>query len=571
MKALRAFLLAYPKRSVIVLLAFLAAGLAEGVSLGTLLPLLSIIGGNTPQSELNILITAKLAALNIQPTIVVLLCIIIGSMFARSILLLLANQQIGYSVAGVATSLRLTLIEALLASRWQFYLHQRTGALANAIATEAYRAAIGFQHGTRIIALSIQVIVYASVALLISWWATIASLLIGLLLLRILNRLVRAAWRAGAGQTRLLKSLLSYLTDMLGSVKPLKAMGRDKVANTILHDQTKELEGVIRREVFSKESLRALQECLLACLATAGLYLAVLWQLSLASVMVLAFLLVRLLGLLNRVQKEFQQLRVTETAYWSLLATTRQARAAAEPPMGRQQPALQKAIRLHQIRFDYGRGAVFNGLDLDIPVGAFIAISGPSGTGKSTLLDLLCGLLQPDAGEVLIDDVPMQQLDLHAWRRMIGYVSQDTVLLHDSILHNITIGEAGLTEADAIRAMHQAGVWEYVQSLPEGMHTVVGERGGLLSGGQRQRIAIARALAHNPRLLILDEPTSALDQQSERIICDTLHKLRRTITIVAVSHQPLLNAVADEIYQLRHGRLAIVPAATEAADLPGLP
>jgi ATP-binding cassette subfamily C protein len=129
-------------------------------------------------------------------------------------------------------------------------------------------------------------------------------------------------------------------------------------------------------------------------------------------------------------------------------------------------------------------------------------------------------------------------------------VSQETILLHDTILSNVLVGAPDLTQTDAERALHKAGAWEFVTVLPEGVHTIVGERGGLLSGGQRQRVAIARALAHQPKLLLLDEPTSALDMMSEQNICKTLQTLSQTLTIIAVSHQPALADAADHVVRL---------------------
>ena len=230
MRTLLALIRAYPARTAIMLVALSIAGVAEGLSLTTLLPLMSVAVGGTAESGFGRTLVAILAQVGLQPTIGVMLLIIVSGMTLKSILLLLANRQVGYTVAHVATALRLELIEALLASRWDYFLRQHTGALANSIATEAYRAATGFQYGASVIALAIQVLVYAVVALLVSWQATLVSLIIGMFFLYALHQLVRASRRAGARQTRLMRALLAYLTDVLGSVKPLKAMARDNVA-----------------------------------------------------------------------------------------------------------------------------------------------------------------------------------------------------------------------------------------------------------------------------------------------------------------------------------------------------
>lgn len=555
MRTLLTYSMVFPRRSAYVLISLLAAGIAEGLSLTALLPLLSIAIGDTGDTDIGRVIVQALQGIGIEPTIAVMLLIIVGGMIIKSLILLLANRQVGYTVAHVATTLRLELIKALLASRWQYYLRQPIGSLANSVATEAYRAANGFEHSANVLALSMQVLVYAIVALFISWQATLTSLLIGMLLLLVLHRLVRATRRAGTKQTHLLRHLLIYLSDILGSVKSLKAMGRDNVADAILHEQTQQLEKATRKEVMSREALLALQEPILAALTASGLYLAlVIWELSLPAVMVMVFLLTRILGLLNKTQRRYQQLTAQESAYWAMRAATEEAQAAAETTSGTLQPTLQQGISLKHINFDYGVKTIFRDLNIEIPVKSFTAITGTSGVGKSTLLDLLCGLAEPKSGEILIDGVSLREIHLRLWRHMIGYVSQETILLHDTILNNILVGAPDLVYADAERALRQAGAWDFVSVLPEGLHTIVGERGGLLSGGQRQRIAIARALAHQPHFLLLDEPTSALDPDSEQIICETLQRLAQNFTIIAVSHQPAVINAATRIFALSKGR-----------------
>jgi ATP-binding cassette subfamily C protein len=346
-------------------------------------------------------------------------------------------------------------------------------------------------------------------------------------------------------------------------------MARDNVAEAILRDQTQQLEKATRREIIAREALMALQEPILATLMAIGLYLALeVWGLSLPSVMVMVFLLTRLLSLLNKTQRKYQNLMAQESAYWALRTAVAEARAAAERTSGTREPTLEKGISLRHVNFDYDTKPIFQDLNLEIPVRSFTTIAGPSGVGKSTMLDLLCGLVEPKSGEILLDDVPMRDINPRAWRRMIGYVAQENVLLHDSILNNILVGAPELTEADAERALRQAGAWEFVSGLPDGLYTIVGERGGLLSGGQRQRIAIARALAHRPLFLVLDEPTSALDPESERLVCETLRNLTQELTIVAVSHQPALISAADVIFALSRGKAERMQPAEAARYAP---
>ncbi|HNE56975.1 MAG TPA: ABC transporter ATP-binding protein [Nitrosomonas sp.] len=555
MRTLITYIMVFPRRSTFVLVALLFAGIAEALSLTALLPLISIAVGETDDSKIGRFMVQALERIGIAPTIDAILLIIVGGMLIKGVILLLTNRQVGYTVAHVATALRLDLIEALLASRWQYYLRQPVGSLANSVATEAYRAANGFEHSVNVLALAIQVIVHAIVALFISWQATFGSLLIGIVLFIALHRLVRATRRAGTKQTHLLRHLLSYLSDVLSSVKSLKAMARDNVADAILHEQSIQLEKATRKEVISRAALLALQEPILAALTASGLYIAlVVWNLSLPEVMVMVFLLTRILGLLNKTQRRYQQLTVQESAYWALRTAAEDARAAAERATGTITPTLQQGISLRHAAFDYDRKPIFQDLNIEIPIKSFTAVIGSSGVGKSTLLDLLCGLAEPKSGEILIDGVPLHNIDLRQWRHLIGYVSQDTVLLHDTILNNTLVGAPALTIEDAERALKQAGAWDFISSFPEGIQTVVGERGGMLSGGQRQRIAIARALAHQPLLLLLDEPTSALDPQSEQLICETLKKLAEDYTIVAVSHQPAVINAADRVFILSNGQ-----------------
>lgn len=559
-------------QSLIVLLTMVMAGLVEGIGLTAFLPLMKKainlpLGSATnpaTNSGSDKVIDTVLSFFGIPSTIGWLLVIILTGAILRSLLILFAERKIGYTVAHVATDLRLALLRALLSTRWGYLLGQQVGNMANAAGTEVMRSANGYLHAATAMAMIIQAFAYFIVALLISWKTTLIFMSAGSLILLMLSNLVVKSRRAGKKQTRLLKSLLARLSDSLNSLKAYKAMGRENLAEELLSTNTMRLKKALRRQVFSKAALRGVQEPLITVLVIAGLYVMLIQlKMDLPKVMMLIFLMSRMLNEAAKVQRKFQDLAICESAYWSLQEKITAAEKYKEPPGGEIKATMENAIIFEQVDFGYDEHLVLKNVSLEIPNRTFTSIIGPSGAGKTTLVDLITGLFHPLKGSVLIDGTPLPELDLRYWRRMIGYVPQDTILLHDSIFINVTLGEPSLTTEDVEYALKSAGAWTFVSKMAEGIYTTVGERGAKLSGGQRQRIAIARALIHRPQLLILDEATSALDPKTEAEICQTLKELCGQLTILAISHQAALVDVADRVFQISDGNIIQIPTKSD--------
>jgi ATP-binding cassette subfamily C protein len=404
------------------------------------------------------------------------------------------------------------------------------------------------------VAAALQTLVYTGIAFLISWKATLAALGIGVVTVFLLSNLVRAARRAGTRQTRLLSASLGRLADALHAVKPLKAMAREARLGPLLEREVSRLDRALRGEVLSKEALKALQEPILVVALAVGLYLALSrWEVPLATILMLGVLFYRTLASTNRVQKAHQNMASRESAYWSLRETIDRANARREPRGGEQVPRLQNEIALRGVSLDYGERPVLQEVSLAFQARKITALVGPSGAGKTSIADLVIGLIRPQRGEVWIDGVPLADVDLRGWRAQIGYVPQEMFLLHDSVFVNVTLGDEDLSETDVWAALEEAGAAQFVAALPAGMDTVVGERGARLSGGQRQRIAVARALVRRPSLLILDEATTALDPETEAAVCGSVACLRGEMTIIAISHQPALVGLADQVYRIENG------------------
>ncbi len=222
-------------------------------------------------------------------------------------------------------------------------------------------------------------------------------------------------------------------------------------------------------------------------------------------------------------------------------------------------------IVLQNISFSYDSESmkpVFDSLTLHIPKDKMTAFIGPSGVGKSTLADLLLGLISPTQGEIIINGKPLEKYSVNAWRKRLGFVSQDTIIFNTNIRDNIRLGKPDASEDEVFKAAKMAAIHDFVLSLPEGYNTGVGDRGLRLSGGQRQRIAIARAIVRDPEIFIFDEATSALDHETERSIQRSIEELGRSKTVIVIAHRLSTIKNADVVYNL--GEMTASSKANEA-------
>jgi subfamily B ATP-binding cassette protein MsbA len=229
--------------------------------------------------------------------------------------------------------------------------------------------------------------------------------------------------------------------------------------------------------------------------------------------------------------------------------------AISDQPNAIQIPYFQSSIQFNQVSFSYDHIPILKGIDLTIGKGKTVALVGPSGGGKSTLVNLLARFYEQTSGEIQIDGISIKNYQIESLRKLMGIVTQETILFHDTVFNNIAFGRPEATEQAVIAAARIANAHDFIQNLPQGYETIIGERGSRLSGGQAQRIGIARAILNNPPILILDEATSSLDSASERLVQEALNDFMQDRTAIIIAHRLSTIKHADEILVIEDGKI----------------
>jgi ATP-binding cassette, subfamily C, bacterial len=556
---LNLFFKAEGTRPWLVLTCLLLASLSEALGIGTLLPAANSILGNanSAPSSASGMITQTIKSMGIDPTLQNYLFIIIILLTLKSIIAFGALTYSGITSARVSINLRRKLIKAIFEARWSFYSDQSGGRFANAISNDATRASDAYQFAATVVAGIVQLMAYAAMAIYIDWRIAILGVIAGIVMVYALRALIKLSHSSGYKQTDRVSSLTINMVDMLGNIKALKSMNR-------YADMVQGLSGLLKRIKRSliniqlaKQGLTQGSDALTNIMTGIVAYIAhAYFNTSLPELIVIGVVFFQIVSNLNKLQKQLQSAVLIESSYVRTQELIAHAEAQRETHAGTVAPELGKGCQFTDVTFAHGTTPVISKATFDIPAKKITILQGPSGSGKTTLIDLLIGLNTNQHGQILIGKIPIEQIDIKAWRQSIGYVPQELILFHDTIRENICLSNPDISTQAVLAALEQAGAKDFIDELPEGIETNVGEMGGKLSGGQRQRIALARALVTNPKILILDEVTSALDPETEAEIVGNIASLRGRYTIVAITHRPAWTKIADRLYTISKGHVS---------------
>lgn len=468
----------------------------------------------------------------------------------------------GYLRTELLRELKVRMFDAYSGMDYQYYTRNNTGHFINVINTQIDRFLNSFSHFNGFLSSLITATSYFAIATALTWRFALAVILVGAVILGLfqyLNRFVRDLSRRESEEQSTLQKLL---VQGLQALKYVVSTHQKKHLRQQVVESVERLTSYQFKKKVAKAFTGSIKEpvsvfLLVSIIAFQALYL----NEPIAPIFVAIILFHRGVQTIIGIQGGWQRVMDVGGSVEMVDHEFKAIRDHTESSGSVELGPLSDEIAFENVSFSYDdEQYALADIDITIPADTTVALVGESGAGKSTLVDMLTLLLRPQKGTIYVDGVPGDDIDLASWRSQIGYVSQETVVFDDTVANNISLWDGDIEEDPALRekvmrAAERAHAHRFIQDLPNGYQTTVGEQGVRLSGGQRQRLFVARELFKEPNLLLLDEATSDLDSASEQHIQDSIDALKGEVTVVIIAHRLSTVQNADRVYVLDQGRV----------------
>jgi len=542
------------------------AGLAESFGILMVLPLLSNLGGgelmkDPAGSEIVFKSGQILALIGLENSIIGLLLLIAVVFMAKGFFSFCALAVNAKLCANLHRDLKWSLYKKYNTMSYAYFVKKNTGYFVSAIG-QVSGLVSSLTHLNRFITQMVYVFIYALMVFGVAWRFGLMTLVSGIFLFflfRKLNTSVRSLSGAQASESLILEHLL--IQAMHGFKYMRSTNQSSKIANKIYESLSRISIAKLKTDlfaVFTQSAREPISVILIVCIM---IFQVEILEQSIGPVFIAILLFYRGLSALMGIQSAWQDMLAEIGGVEFVHQEFINQDIEKESEGAQKLTQVVDSVELKNVVFSYSKDAlpVINELSLKIPSKKSVALVGGSGAGKSTIVDLITLMLRPESGQILINGIGYQDLDLGSWRAQIGYVGQETVLFDDTIANNISLWDIRPSKKillDDVRlAAKQAHLLDFIENLPQGFDTIIGDRGVKLSGGQRQRLSIARELFRRPSFLILDEATSSLDSESEKEIQNSIDELQGKITVLIIAHRLSTIKNVDCIYVIENGKL----------------
>lgn len=470
-----------------------------------------------------------------------------------------------YALGAISMDIKKTIAQKLLNLPLSFHRGTPTGDTLSRTLNDA-------SHAEQVLQLILNDFMLASAMLVIgisslffiSWQLALISLLVAPGIVGVLALFSRRILRTAARRQMQLSEVTQRLVAILSGIKVIKAFKGEEIENRAFADETdklfKRVMKVVKNRVLSRTFVEMLNTAVGIGVLILGMVLVLeqRWGLTVGDLAAFTTALATTYKPVKTLSKGWAKLMDAVSSAERFFEILDMPAELPDAPGAVEITELKEEIRFDRVSYGYGRGQVLRDVSLNVQANEVVAIVGRTGSGKTTLMDLLLRFDDPDSGSIQIDGVDLRNISRDSFIRQIAVVTQDPFLFDTTIRENIRYGRPEATEEEILAAAEAAHVDEFVNQLPEGYATRVGEFGTLLSGGQRQRITIARAIVKNPAILVFDEATSSLDAKTERTVQDAIDTLRGRRTVFVVAHRLSTIRNADRIVVLEQGRVSQV-------------
>lgn len=538
--------------------------LSEGLVIALVIPLLNLALGKGTAQEGGFLANATpiiqriFNFFGLSPSLGLILVTIVLIFVVQGLARFLQKHLQWKMIKEYDQSLVHCLFKNYLSASWIFFVNHKAGHLMNVLSTETTRARAAFQFILQALAHFFLILFYLAISSLISWKITLLAILFGSLASTFLKLFIGRMERYGIETSKINNEFQSLAFDILSSAKMIKSSATEEKALNAVDNITQKRTHLDYISQMSGSLIPSFYFPLVMGMLALLVYIAMgYWQTNFATLLIFLYVFFRLIPTLSAFHSDYGQALIYIPSLDEIDKIQKEAVGHHEESGKRTFTHLKESIVFDHIVFGYQqKEGVLKDITLTIRKGESIAVVGASGAGKTSLVDLLLGLLTPLKGTVLIDTIPLTTYDIASWRKKVGYLSQDVFLFHDTLRANLAWIAPRTSESDINQAIKAAYAEEFINKMPEGLNTVIGDRGVKLSGGQRQRIALARLLLQNPDIIVFDEAMSALDSHSETLVQKAIATHLKKKTKIIISHRLSSVKEADKIYVLKKGRIA---------------
>ncbi|OGM98915.1 MAG: hypothetical protein A2915_03045 [Candidatus Yanofskybacteria bacterium RIFCSPLOWO2_01_FULL_41_34] len=549
----------YKKQFLVMTILGTISGFFESIGIAAVIPLFYLMT-NTGQSGTDIISRTiqnffSISHIPLNPPAILIFILLL---FCAKAVVYVIARYVNTKVTGhYEEDARKDLFSRTMHASWSFILNQKGGQLESIILYDIEKATSILGLITGLILTFTTFLTYAFVAFSISAKTTLAIMAIGIILFFIYKPIFYGIRKLFQEVSRLQKESNHHVGESIAGAKTIKSAAVEKIVINKASDYFDRLRRAKLSAAIYKQSTVSLIEPL-GFAVIAFLFITTYHSPSfnIAPFAVIMYLIQRMFNYFKTAQNQIHSINEAVPYLGTMLNYRKNVVGSREIWNGDKHFSLNKEIEFRNIVFGYVKNRnVLSSLNFTIKKGCITGIIGISGAGKTTITDLLLRLFRPIDGKIFVDGIDLEDIDINDWRKNIGYVSQDIFLMNESIENNIRFYNDKMSQADIITAAKAANIYETVQLFPEKFKTIAGERGVKLSGGQRQRIALARALARNPKLLILDEATSSIDNESEQLIQESIQNLKGRTTIIIIAHRSSSVMQADNLLVLKNGQI----------------